>query len=72
MSMISLTVPQFFTVVLLFCLSLILMVVIPVKLAAKFERMRRARVRITCRICGFRFKRREKEAYCPHCKSRNR
>lgn len=44
---------------------------VPVKLVAKWRRMRRARVYLTCRICGFRFIRRCEEAVCPHCKSRN-
>lgn len=44
---------------------------VPVKLVAKWRRVRRARVHLTCRICGFRFIRRSEEAICPHCQSRN-
>ncbi len=46
-------------------------VFIPVKLAAKWRRIRRARTHLTCRICGFRFLRRDAEGICPHCQSRN-
>ena len=46
-------------------------VFIPVKIAAKWRRMRRARTHITCRICGFRFLRRDADRICPHCQSRN-
>lgn len=44
---------------------------VPVKLVSKWRRVRRARVHLTCRICGFRFIRRCEEAVCPHCQSRN-
>lgn len=44
---------------------------VPVKMVAKWRRMRRARTHLTCRICGFRFLRRDAEGTCPHCQSRN-
>ncbi len=44
---------------------------VPVKMVAKWRRMRRARTHLTCRICGFRFLRRDAEGICPHCQSRN-
>ncbi len=44
---------------------------VPVKLVAKWRRVRRARTHLTCRICGFRFLRRDAEGTCPHCQSRN-
>ncbi len=53
-------------------IALLLAVYIPVKLMAKWRRMQRSRVRIICRICGYRFLRAEPEAYCPHCQARNR
>lgn len=52
--------------------ALLLMVYIPVKLVAKWRRIKRSRVRITCRICGYRFLRANPEATCPHCQARNR
>lgn len=51
---------------------LLLLVFIPVKLVAKWRRMKRSRIRITCRLCGYRFLRTTPEAYCPHCMARNR
>ena len=51
---------------------LLMLVVVPVQLAAKVRRMRLARVRITCRICGYRFLRSDPEATCPHCEARNK
>lgn len=44
---------------------------VPVKMVSKWRRMRRARTHLTCRICGFRFLRRDAEGICPHCQSRN-
>ena len=51
---------------------LLMLVVVPVQLAAKVRRMRLARVRITCRICGYRFLRTDPEATCPHCEAKNK
>ena len=51
---------------------LLMLVVVPVQLAAKVRRMRLARVRITCRICGYRFLRTNPEATCPHCEAKNK
>jgi rubrerythrin len=34
--------------------------------------LRRKQTRIICRICGYRFLRKDAEAICPHCASRNR
>lgn len=44
---------------------------VPVKLVAKWRRIRRSRTHLSCRICGFRFLRRDDEGTCPHCLSRN-
>lgn len=44
---------------------------VPVKLVAKWRRVRRARTHLVCRICGFRFLRRDADGTCPHCQSRN-
>lgn len=65
--------PHEFLMFLLFAgFVLLLAVFIPVKLVAKWRRIKRSRVRITCRICGYRFLRTSPEAYCPHCQARNR
>lgn len=63
---------EFFYVFALAAFALFMCVVIPVQLAARLRRLRLARVRITCRICGFRFLRADPEATCPHCEARNR
>ena len=63
---------EFFEVLVYAGLSLLICVIIPVQLAAKIRRMRRKNSRIICRICGYRFIRKEPEAMCPHCGSRNR
>ncbi|MBQ4613437.1 MAG: hypothetical protein IJB31_00725 [Akkermansia sp.] len=63
---------EFLTAIVLAGMALLLAVFIPVKLAAKWRRMRLSRVRITCRICGYRFLRTDPEASCPHCQARNR
>ena len=52
-------------------LLLVIAIFVPVKLVAKYRRIRRSRFRLTCRICGFRFLRRDAEGHCPHCNSRN-
>lgn len=47
-------------------------VVVPVQTAAKWRRLRLAKVRMVCRICGYRFLRVDPEATCPHCDARNK
>lgn len=61
-----------FEVFIIACFVVMLCVVVPVQLAAKFRRMRLARTRIVCRVCGYRFLRTDPQAICPHCDSRNR
>ncbi|MBQ1961066.1 MAG: hypothetical protein II349_06055 [Akkermansia sp.] len=63
---------EFLVFMLLGSFVLLLAVYIPVKLVAKWRRMKRSQVRITCRICGYRFLRTSPEAFCPHCEARNR
>lgn len=48
-------------------------VFVPVQLAAKIRRMRRARTHIDCRICGYRYLHDgpREENICPHCQARN-
>jgi Zn finger protein HypA/HybF involved in hydrogenase expression len=63
---------EFFSYFALTVFALFMCVVVPVQLAAKLRRIRLERVRITCRICGYRFLRTDPEATCPHCEARNR
>ena len=63
---------EFFEVLVYAGLILLVCVIIPVQLAAKLRRLQRKNTRIVCRICGYRFLRKEPEAICPHCASRNR
>lgn len=67
-----LTPEQFFEYVVYAGLALLLAVFVPVKLTAKFRRRRRARICLTCRICGYRFLKSDPYAICPHCQARNR
>lgn len=53
-------------------MALLLMVYIPVQVASKWRRIRRSRVRITCRLCGYRFLRADTQALCPNCGAKNR
>ncbi len=62
---------ELFTVVVYAGLALTICVFVPVKITAKLRRIRRSRSHLTCRICGFRFLRRDAEGTCPHCQSRN-
>lgn len=50
---------------------LVICIYLPVQMVAKWRRVQHARTHITCRICGFRFLRRDAEGICPHCQSRN-
>ena len=52
-------------------LLLTICIFVPVKLMAKWRRIQRARTHLTCRLCGFRFLRRDDEGICPHCKACN-
>lgn len=63
---------QFFEAVVLFGMLLVILVFVPVRLAARRRHVLRSRVRLTCRLCGFRFIRRDEVGTCPHCRARNR
>lgn len=54
-------------------LFLLLCIIVPVQLSAKWRRRRKSRTHRTCRICGYRFLRREgePEVLCPHCGAKN-
>ena len=52
-------------------LLLTICIYVPVKLMAKWRRIQRAKSHLCCRICGYRFLRRDAEGICPHCQSRN-
>lgn len=67
-----LTPAQFFQDVVYVGMLLLLAVFIPVKLTARIRRRLRARTRLTCRICGYRFLKSDPSAICPHCQARNR
>ncbi len=62
---------EFLIAIVLFGLVMLLCVYIPVQLAAKWRRLRSQRVRLTCRICGYRFLRADDAGHCPHCGARN-
>ncbi|MBQ3218844.1 MAG: hypothetical protein IJB33_08235 [Akkermansia sp.] len=63
---------SFFEMIAVAAFVVLLGVVIPVQLGAKWRRLSLARLRITCRICGYRFLRKDPEAICPHCEAKNR
>lgn len=51
---------------------LLLLIFIPVQVVSKLRRMRKNYNRLTCRICGFRFLRRQPGIVeCPHCGAKN-
>lgn len=54
-------------------LFLLLCIIIPVQLSAKLRRRAKARTHRTCRICGYRFLRKDSapELLCPHCGAKN-
>ena len=62
---------DFFALVVMLGVLLVICIFVPVKLVAKWRRIQRARTHLTCRLCGFRFLRRDDEGICPHCKARN-
>ena len=62
---------EFFALVVMLGVLLVICIFVPVKLVAKWRRVQHARTHLTCRICGFRFLRRDDEGICPHCQSRN-
>ena len=62
---------DFFALVVMLGVLLVICIFVPVKLVAKWRRVQHARTHLTCRICGFRFLRRDDEGICPHCQSRN-
>ena len=62
---------DFFALLVYLGLLLTICIYVPVKMVAKFRRIRKSHMHLTCRICGFRFLRRDAEGTCPHCQSRN-
>lgn len=64
---------EFFLYLSLTGLGLLVLVFVPVQLAAKIRRIIRSRTHITCRICGYRYllSSPRDENVCPHCDSRN-
>lgn len=72
MSLPPLTPAELLMLVVLFGLAAVLCIYLPVQIVSKVRRIRRKHHRITCRICGYRFIRRDKEATCIHCGARNR
>ncbi len=62
---------DFFALLVYIGLVMLICIYVPVKLVAKWRRIQRARTHLTCRLCGFRFLRRDDEGICPHCKARN-
>lgn len=63
---------EFFAAVAMAGMLLLVGVMVPVQIAAKWRRVRRGRIRIACRLCGYRFLRHDQAATCPHCHARNR
>ena len=72
MSLPPVTLVQFFEGIVFSGLVLLLAIYIPVKLMAKWRRMRRAATHVSCRLCGYRFERADEHATCPHCQARNK
>ena len=52
---------EFFALVVMLGVLLVICIFVPVKLVAKWRRVQHARTHLTCRICGFRFLRRDDE-----------
>lgn len=68
----ELTTDAFFIAVPVTGMVLLLLIFIPVQIASKLRRMRKHYNRLTCRICGFRFLRRNPGiTECPHCGAKN-
>lgn len=72
MTLAALSMHEFFEAVVLTGLLLLICIIIPVQLVAKYRRFRRKQTRIVCRICNYRFLRTDSSATCPHCLSRNK
>lgn len=62
---------EFFAFLVYLGVSMTICIYVPVKIVAKWRRIRRSRTHLICRICGFRFLRRDEEGICPHCQSHN-
>ncbi len=74
MNYIVLSLNDFFMLLLVGGVFSVVAVIIPVQISSKIRRTRRKRSRLTCRICGFRFLRRDfhAPACCPHCGATNK
>ena len=63
---------SFFGVVVWGGVILLLLVYIPMQMVSKLRRLHRRRNARVCRICGYRFIRKDAECTCPACGARNR
>lgn len=63
---------SFFEVVVWGGVALLLLAYIPMQVVSKLRRMHRRRATRVCRICGYRFLRRDPACTCPVCSARNR
>lgn len=62
---------SFFEVVVWGGVALLLVVFIPMQVVSKLRRMHRRRAARVCRICGYRFIRKDAECTCPACSAKN-
>lgn len=70
--LIELSPAEFLLGLTLFGMVLLVCTILPVQLFSKLRRTRRKHNRKTCRICGYRYLRRNPGiTECPHCGSKN-
>lgn len=62
---------EFFEMIVYVGLIALIAIIIPVQIAAKYRRLRRKQTHIVCRICGYRFIKKDPVATCPTCASKN-
>ncbi len=74
MSIAALTLSGFFELCLYLGFAIMLLCLFPAILLSKIRRNRRRKNRLNCRLCAYRFVRRDgdEQAICPHCQAKNR
>ncbi len=63
---------EFFEAFIIASLALVGLVYIPAQCFGYWQRKKRRKICLACRLCGYRFIKSDTEAICPHCAAKNR
>ncbi len=62
---------EFFEGFIIATLALFACVYIPAQIYGFWQRQKRSKICLQCRLCGYRFIKADTDAICPHCAAKN-